>query len=179
MTDDGRFSSPHLGGPLGLAGLITMTAAAAALVFIGANSDLESAEAASAPSGPLMAAASYTEPPEDGGGGAASGTRSQSVDFIVRFNGVEEIDEVLGEFRSDPDAARAAFKAWAADKPPLQGLTLKDVTYSGECILTYTPDNDRRPVRAIAAEVRQRLEAAPGVRYADPDYTAHPGGIPE
>ena len=99
----------------------------------------------------------------------------RKADFVVRFKGLPEIEEYLELYRKDPEAGRAAFEAWARDKPELSGLTLTGVTYSDEAILTYVGAKDQIEPTASVRAIARRIQSVDGVRYADPDYTAQPG----
>jgi len=100
--------------------------------------------------------------------------RLEKASFVVRIKGVEHVDQCLELYRKDKDAAEAAFMKWASTEPALDGLSFVSANYSGEVILSYKGDEDANPVTS-AKELQKRITSVEGVRYADPDYTAHPG----
>ena len=85
----------------------------------------------------------------------------------MKFRNEPEIADLGKTFRKDPDGTRAKFRAWAADKPALRGLTLERASYSGELVLTGSGSRDMKDV--IAA-----IEAMDIVAYVEPDYSAQP-----
>jgi hypothetical protein len=106
----------------------------------------------------------------------ASVSVQNSVDFIVRFKDVEQINTCLHIFKEDPDGARAVFESWAAEHATLSGMTLKRTSYAGELILSWSTEDGYRPNRADIIAKQRELQAMSVVKYADPDYTAHAGG---
>lgn len=102
----------------------------------------------------------------------------QSVDFIVRFDDVAEVQTCLDTFRTEPADARSTFSQWAGGYETLKGMKLKKTSYAGELILSWSTEDGSRPNRADIIAKQQALLAMPEVKYADPDYTAHAGDTP-
>lgn len=105
----------------------------------------------------------------------ASAPVAESVDFIVRFDDIEDIQTCLDTFKSTPDSARETFTNWASAYESLDGMELKKTSYAGELILSWSVEGNQRPSRADIIAKQQELLAMPEVKYADPDYTAHAG----
>ncbi|MEO9971947.1 MAG: hypothetical protein ABJG15_19280 [Hyphomonadaceae bacterium] len=103
---------------------------------------------------------------------------AESVDFIVRFNDIEDIQTCLDTFKNTPESARDTFTNWASDYESLDGMELKKTSYAGELILSWSVEGNQRPSRADIITKQQELLAMPEVKYADPDYTAHAGDTP-
>lgn len=183
MTKRNGLDSPYLGGPLGLAGLAVMATAGGALAVVGLSPDTGAAPEPETASPAARAEPPAERPPPVRDAGAEEPTfqtaqaPAEPIDFIVRVEGAPDVEKALGAFRTDPNEARAAFDRWAADKPNMKMLRLTGVTYSGELILTYDPKAADR--RRSVGQVRELLNKTPGVRYADPDYRAHPGDTPK
>lgn len=106
---------------------------------------------------------------------ASTPAAQSSVDFIVRFDDVEEVDTCLDIFKDTPDEARTIFTNWARDHATLAGMKLKKTSYAGELILSWSTEDGHRPNRADIIAKQRELQAMPLVKYADPDYTAHAG----
>ncbi len=102
----------------------------------------------------------------------------QGVDFIVRFHPVEEVELCLSMFKDDPEGARRVFNDWASHYPTLAGMNVKKTSYAGELILSWSTETGAYPNRADIIEKQKELQAMELVKYADPDYTAHPGDTP-
>jgi len=102
----------------------------------------------------------------------------QGVDFIVRFHPVDEVELCLNMFKDDPEGARTVFNDWASDYSTLAGMDLKKTSYAGELILSWSTQTGDYPNRADIIEKQKELQAMDVVKYADPDYTAHPGDTP-
>ena len=106
----------------------------------------------------------------------APATVSNSVNFIVRFKDVQEIETCLELFKEDPDGARNLFLGWSGKHAALDGMQLAETSYSGEMILSWATGDGHRPNRADIIAKQKELQAMPMVKYADPDYTAQIGG---
>lgn len=124
----------------------------------------------------LRPAAGVTQAQLQSSAGFLPTGQGDTVDFIVRFNNnIEELDVCRSLFRSDPQASREMFTAWAGKYRALQDLSLKKASFSGEMILNWNPGMKRPPTRA---EINTKLDQIKGlaeVRYADPDFhTAQP-----
>lgn len=196
-------SSPHLGGPLGLAGLVVMITAAGGLALV-ASSDvgreetrpLKAEAALDAPSSPDTDAPPAGEPEAQYRPQSAPRVSIQSAPtlpaipplgakaapprgahFIVRLKGDPILDDLARVFRRDADAAKRAFQDWAADNPDFACMSLTDVSYSGELILRCEDCEDSVDASPSAVKAfRDRLQGVDSVRYADPDYQARPEG---
>lgn len=105
-------------------------------------------------------------------------TSAADVAFIVMIKDEELIANVARKFRREPDAARAAFQAWAGQNG-WEGFSLEGASYSGELILRLSPDAppalQERFRSTPARDMANELAARPGVSYSDPDYTAGTG----
>ena len=101
----------------------------------------------------------------------------QTVDFIVRFaNDIEEIDACSKMFRTDKQAANKIFADWAAAHDALDGVELKNVSYSGEMLLLWKTGINRPLSKTEVADKLAKINALSTVRYADPDYTVKAQG---
>ncbi|MEM1106353.1 MAG: hypothetical protein AAGH87_08165 [Pseudomonadota bacterium] len=104
---------------------------------------------------------------------------AQPATFIVKFNNDAVIDDVIATWRRDRPAAKAMFADWAKGDPLFSNMDVVSCSYSGELILETLvpagPDQARIQVRNLVEAIRGHG----AVRYADPDFTAQPGGIGE
>ncbi|MEO1407713.1 MAG: hypothetical protein AAFV54_14675 [Pseudomonadota bacterium] len=165
-TGDGEEPrSGENGGRFGRGTLLSLAAAAIAGIsgttYLATNSDDVSTDAR-----PALMPASETQmqrPP-------VPRTGAGEVDFIVRFDDVPEIEECLDTFRQNPEHARSVFREWARNHPELSGFRLKKTNYSGELVLTWDGDGGR-PGRDMVMSVRDKLQSAPMIKYADPDFS--------
>ncbi|MEQ9315893.1 MAG: hypothetical protein RLN72_08565, partial [Henriciella sp.] len=126
----------------------------------------EPVEAAPEASGASTSAAARAEAPDEDR--VRISTAQHSVPryrLIVRFDDEPVLDELARSFRKDPDAARARFTQWSADKPALKGLFLDSASYSGELVLTNSGPRSRD--QAIAD-----IKAMDNIAYVEPDYSA-------
>ena len=130
---------------------------------------------------PVYTPAATTRPAsvttQDPAGERAAGKNHQNVDFIVRFeNDIPELEACRKLFRTDKQTARKIFSDWAADYEAMKGIRLKKVSFSGEMLLAWnTGVEGPMPGDEIQARLTQ-IKDMPGVRYADPDYTAQAEG---
>lgn len=102
---------------------------------------------------------------------------AETVDFIVRFkDDIDAIETCLSMPRDQIEETRKIFSDWAAADPAMSGMVLKKISYSDEFILTWNSGIHRPLLRTEMTQKLEALKAMPGVKYADPDYTAQPRG---
>lgn len=99
----------------------------------------------------------------------ANAINAHAATFIVRFKNEPELEQVCRNFRRDEAGTRAAYKTWAAQHAPLQGLVLVRASYSGELILAL-PANDQ--AGRSARDVIAALETLDNLAYAEIDSMA-------
>lgn len=92
--------------------------------------------------------------------------QGRQAQFIVRVQGVDAIDECLRLYYSDRPASYEMFREWAKGHSELVGFKLVRANYSGELILSYTPQAGGRSISAA----QQELLNLEQVRYADLDH---------
>jgi hypothetical protein len=90
------------------------------------------------------------------------------LQFLVKLRDGETWRD---RFLDDPAAARQAWADFARDEPAFAGLRLVRMSYSGEATLELEGDAPSSPAvqREMAADIAERLRAAPGVEYAEPN----------
>lgn len=153
---------PHLGGHLGLTGLLVMLTATSCVALSEAQNETRAlwlpawAQTAQPVSQPVHPATALTE-------------TSKETTFIVRFENEPLLSDVGKSFRSDPKSAQASFKLWQKQHPDMQGIKLVRASYSGELILAL-PEND--PLDRQAEDVLKALRAMDTLVYAEPDSLA-------
>ena len=160
----------HHGSQVGIAAVGVSLCAACGVAWL-SGSDTPSSGAAFAPAQTTTSTSTAVKPASAGDPDAvqaqASSADAAQYAIIVKFKDEPVIDEIGKTFRKDPDAVRARFRDWAADKPALRGLTLERASYSGELVLTGT--GSRSMDEAISA-----IKAMDNVAYVEPDYSAQP-----
>lgn len=190
----GHRTHPHLGGPLGLAGLAALAGATGIFVMAGSNGSApeqarqEIAVSVAEPEpvphlrpddalpmaqpAELPASAETRTPPPVKYAQAGPGAE---VVFIVRIKGEPEIDVITRNFKRDPAAAEIAWSNLQSRHPVLQDFRLAGASYSGEIKLAYRLPPGLEPTRATINEIQSRILQVESVSYADPDYVAQAG----
>lgn len=188
---------PHLGGPLGLAGLAALAGATGLFVMAGSNGpapeaarqEIARSVAEAGPQEPVVPprpdeALPMAQPAELP---ASAETRTPApvkiaqagpgaeVVFIVRIKGEPEIDVITRNFKRDPAAAEIAWSNLQSRHPVLQDFRLAGASYSGEIKLAYRLPPGLEPTRATINEIQSRILQVESVSYADPDYVAQAG----
>ncbi|HRX74213.1 MAG TPA: hypothetical protein P5341_08930 [Hyphomonas sp.] len=191
---------PHLGGPLGLAGLALLAGATGIFVMAGSDdpapaplpSSHETALAVTDPrpgEAPLPAphdsALPMAQPAELPASAqtsapaqirlAQANTDSAEVIFIVRIKGEPEIDVISRNYKRDPAAAEIAWANLQSRYAVLKDFRLVGASYSGEIKLGYSLPPGLEPTRATINEIQSRILQVESVSYADPDYVAQAG----
>lgn len=124
-----------------------------------------------------IAAQASTLSNEAPGNTSAKLAPEETVDFIVRFaNDIDELDACSKMFRTDKQAAHKIFADWAAAHEALDGVELKNVSYSGEMLLTWSTGINRPLSKTEVEDKLAKINALTAVRYADPDYTVQAQG---
>lgn len=169
----------YYGGQIGLAVVAISVCSACGVAWLSGGSDTTLAYAPSSTerSEPAESAATNTSDVRTDAQAAGAASDDDRVKvatadnsgpkfaLIVRFDDEPVLDELARNFRKDPDAARARFAQWAADKPALKGLILERASYSGELVLTNSGPRTRD--QAI-----KDIEAMDNIAYVEPDYSA-------
>lgn len=189
---------PHLGGPLGLAGLAMLAGATGIFVMAGSGGPAHAPIAQQAVTQP--AAQEKVEPvpelrpgdalpvvrpaelPASAETRAPEGTKLAQISqdgseiiYIVRIKGEPEIDVISRNFKRDRAAADIAWANLQARHPVLQDFRLVGASYSGEIRLGYRLPPGLEPTRATINQIQSRIMQVDSVAYADPDYVAQPG----
>ncbi len=103
-------------------------------------------------------------------GAAPSIAASPKFDFIVKFNPDHpDMTACANMFRTDKNKAREIFKNWATTNQVFDDMQLKTVNYSGEMLITWTPDKTGPLSKRDVEEKLQLIKSATMVRYADKD----------
>ena len=195
----GPRTSPHLGGPLGLAGLAALAGATGIFVMAGSDGpapetirpEIVQPAAEPRPRDPVPApgirpddALPMAQPAELP---ASAETRTPApakiaqagpgaeIIFIVRIKGEPEIDVITRNFRKDPAAAEIAWSNLQSRYPVFGDFRLAGASYSGEIKLAYSLPPGLEPTRATINEIQSRILQVKSVSYADPDYVAQAG----
>lgn len=161
-------AKPHLGGHLGLTGLVIM------LLFTGCVAVAEQRSEAGAHWLPAWAqttsqTGATTDPAGTTHTDTADAEDASDMLFIVRFENEPLLGDVGKAFRRDPKSAQDSFKLWQKQNPDMQGLRLVRASYSGELILALASDD---PQGRQAGDVLRSLRAMPTLIYAEPDSLA-------
>ncbi len=192
MSD--RRPPPHLGGPLGLAGLAMLAGATGIFVMAGSGGpapqqaaiqpavrekveplpELHPGDALPVVRPAELPASAETRVPEGTKLAQVSQDGSEIV-YIVRIKGEPEIDVISRNFKRDRAAADIAWANLQSRYPVLQDFRLVGASYSGEIRLGYRLPPGLEPTRATINEIQSRLMQVDSVAYADPDYVAQPG----
>lgn len=149
----------------------------AAIVWVGSISALAYATYPGASPAPasqtsLYQPASVVGPPPIVERGVTLIPDDKTVDFIVRFHdGVDAVEACLETPRSELATAQGIFANWAATEPALSQMSLKQVKYSGEFLLTWNTGLKRPLIRTEVQTKLEEVQAMPSVRYADVDLT--------
>lgn len=85
--------------------------------------------------------------------------------FIVRFSGIDAVDEIIKTYRNSKSGAADQFDKWAAGQPELAGFSLERATYSDELILVYSESAGGRSMKDAQKDLLEMQQ----VRYADLD----------
>ncbi|MEZ6000134.1 hypothetical protein [Hyphomonas sp.] len=187
---------PHLGGPLGLAGLAMLAGATGIFVMAGSNGSASDTQQVAAQPAmrervqpvpelrpgdalPLvrpaeLPASAETQTPAETKLAQISQDGSEIV-YIVRIKGEPEIDVISRNFKRDRAAADIAWANLQSRYPVLQDFRLVGASYSGEIRLGYRLPPGLEPTRATINEIQSRIMQVDSVAYADPDYVAQPG----
>lgn len=189
---------PHLGGPLGLAGLAMLAGATGIFVMAGSGGPAHTPIAQQAivqppasekvepvpelrPGDTLpvvrpaeLPASAETRAPAETKLAQISADGSEIV-YIVRIKGEPEIDVISRNFKRDRAAADIAWANLQSRYPVLQDFRLVGASYSGEIRLGYRLPPGLEPTRATINEIQSRIMQVDSVAYADPDYVAQPG----
>lgn len=181
MDQSGKPSGPHRGGQLGLAALVASAMGVSAIFLSSGNADDAAAPQTTRDGQSVEARIATPEittpmvtPRTDRSDQRPASYETidgGSVDFIVKLRGDREFDNILKLYRSDKDAAKAAYTDWIKDKDAFAGSELSSASYSGEAIITYKLGPDRPKM----ADIQRRMLDYDGVAYADPDEIARPG----
>lgn len=172
MTNSKDTSSKHWpGGQIGIAAVGVSLCAACGVAWLNGGDNSSTASSfAPAQTSTSSSAANDAPVPEEGDVFTAQSSplaATATFAIIVKFRNEPEIADLGKTFRKDPEGTRAKFRAWAADKPALRGLTLERASYSGELVLTGSGSRDMK-------EVIASIEAMDNVAYVEPDYSAQP-----
>jgi len=187
---------PHLGGPLGLAGLAMLAGATGIFVMAGSGGpDPAPQQVATQPAvrekveplpelrpGDALPVVRPAELPASAETRAPEGTKLAQVSqdgteivYIVRIKGEPEIDVISRNFKRDRAAADIAWANLQSRYPVLQDFRLVGASYSGEIRLGYLLPPGLEPTRATINDIQNRIMQVESVAYADPDYVAQPG----
>lgn len=126
-------------------------------------------------SGPPTLAPAPSPQPERPGPKAETIGPVQPATFIVKFRENAAIDTVVANWRSDREAAKAAFTDWAEGDPIFAQMNVVGCSYSGELVLEAPVPVSPASARSRVREMIEQIRGHSAVAYADPDFTAQPG----
>lgn len=105
--------------------------------------------------------------------------RPMQATFIVKFKPDPAIDDVIANWRRDREGAIAQFANWAEGDPVFGDMTLEGCSYSGELLLSRKIEAPLSGPQSLVTALTNDIRSHGAVAYADPDFTAHPGGTAE
>lgn len=105
--------------------------------------------------------------------------RPMQATFIVKFKPDPAIDDVIANWRRDREGALAQFASWAEGDPVFGDMTLEGCSYSGELLLSRKIEAPLSGPQSLVSALTNDIRSHGAVAYADPDFTAHPGGTAE
>lgn len=129
-----------------------------------------------APGEALVTPESFSQPASAAPDSVMKESINPHLEFIVKFDEAQG-QEWVRRFTDDPKAAREAFLAAARSQPGFRDLALRRMTASGTATLVFDGALPPTPAErdALSAEILKRLNAAPGVKYAEPNLVGWRG----
>lgn len=94
------------------------------------------------------------------------------IEFIVKLKDKRLTGELRDTFQFAPDKAAGRLKRELGDGKLVEGARLQGFTLGGEAILRWEGPTRIADYGARQAEIQRALSAAPGVAYAEQNYTA-------
>ncbi len=94
------------------------------------------------------------------------------IEFIVKLKDTRFTGELQDVFQTSPDKAARRLKAALGGGRLLESARLQGFTLGGEAILRWEGPTRVVDYGARQAEIQRALSAAPGVSYAEQNYTA-------
>ena len=102
----------------------------------------------------------------------SSASETGPIEFIVKLKDKRLTGELRDTFQFAPDKAAWRLKRELGDGQLLEGARLQGFTLGGEAILRWEGPARIADYGARQAEIQRALSAAPGVSYAEQNYTA-------
>jgi hypothetical protein len=103
---------------------------------------------------------------------SAAVSETGPIEFIVKLKDKRLTGELRDTFQFAPDKAARRLKHELGDGKLLEGARLQGFTLGGEAILRWEGPARIVDYDARQAEIQRALSAAPGVSYAEQNYTA-------
>jgi hypothetical protein len=110
--------------------------------------------------------------PQSADDAPAAASETGPIEFIVKMKDPKLIADWRGAYAKSPKAAEAQIKAALGASPLMNRARLKGFTKGGEAILEWDGPKSVNDFARVHDEIQRTLSTAPGVSYAEQNYTA-------